>query len=138
MTPRQKKFADNYIKTGNYYQSAIQAGYSEKYASRANYLLDIVGVKEYIDSKMKKLEKPTIATAEEVLEYLTGVLRGDIKEKAVKVIDGEMVTITYEPDIKEKTKCADLLGKRYGIYLDKKEVTVNIDKGLEDFFSDDE
>lgn len=33
LTPKQKNFADEYIITGNATQSAIKAGYSEKYAN---------------------------------------------------------------------------------------------------------
>lgn len=138
INPRQKKFCDEYIKTGNYYQSAIAAGYSENYASRQDYLLDIVGVKEYIEEHMQKLAKPTIATAEEVLEYLTRVARGEEKEEEAvfNATSGKVEIVGVNPPIRERTKAAELLGKRYAIFTDKQQVDVTVDKNIEDFFGD--
>ena len=52
LTPKQKAFADEYIKSGNAYQSAIKAGYSHKYANNnISKLLGNVGIKAYIDAK---------------------------------------------------------------------------------------
>ena len=140
LTPRQRKFADNYIKTANIYQSAIEAGYSENYAlKRGGYLLEIVGIKEYVEKKMEKVSKPTIATAEEVLEYLTRVARGEEKEQeAVYNSDaGKVELVDVTPALRERTKAAELLGKRYAIFTDKKEIDVNVNKNLEDFFESD-
>ena len=136
LTPKQRKFADNYIKTGNAYQSAIDAGYKHTYADRnSKYLLGIVG--EYLDRNMNRISKNTIASAEEILEYLTKVVRAEIKEKAYKTIEGEVITVELDPDIKDRTKAAELLAKRYGILIEKVEANVTINKGLEDFFGDD-
>lgn len=138
LSPRQKKFCDEYIKTGNYYQSAIAAGYSANYASRQDYLLEIVGVQEFLHKRMEKLAKPTIATADEVLEYLTRVVRGEEKERAV-ITDketGDRIEVDVTPDLKERTKAAELIGKRYAIFTDKQQVDVNVNKSLEDFFGD--
>lgn len=137
LTPQQKKFADNYIKTGNYYQSARDAGYTHNYASRADYLLDIVGVKKHIEKQMDKISKPTIASAEEILQYLTAVVRAEIKEKAYKTVEGEVIAMELDPDIKDRTKAAELLGKRYGVFIDKLDANVTIHKGLEDYLGDD-
>lgn len=139
LNPRQKRFCDEYIKTGNYYQSAIAAGYSENYASRQDYLLDIVGVRTYLDNHMKKIAKPTIATAEEVLEYLTRVARGEEKEQEAVYNSntGKVELVDVTPALRERTKAAELLGKRYAIFTDKKEIDVNVNKNLEDFFESD-
>lgn len=139
LNPRQKRFCDEYIKTGNYYQSAIAAGYSENYASRQDYLLDIVGVRTYLDNHMKKIAKPTIATAEEVLEYLTRVARGEEKEQEAVYNSntGKVELVDVTPALRERTKAAELLGKRYAIFTDKKEIDVNVNKKLEDFFESD-
>ena len=49
LTAKQRLFADEYIKSGNAMQSAIKAGYSEKYAkARSAQMLENVGIKSYI------------------------------------------------------------------------------------------
>lgn len=71
-TPQQIKFADAYIRLGVAEESALEAGYSKNYAKAQSYkLLEKVGVKKYIDQKMAELSKPAIASADEVLQYLT-------------------------------------------------------------------
>lgn len=112
LTPKQKKFADYYIETANLYQSAMKAGYSKNYAkSQAHKLLENVGIKKYIEERMEKLDKERIASADEVLEYLTKVMRGNIKDQ-----------FGLEISIQDKTKAAELLGKRYRLFTDKVEV----------------
>lgn len=57
---KQKKFADEYIISGNAYQSAINAGYSDNHAkARSRKMLENVGIKSYIEKRMKELEKET-------------------------------------------------------------------------------
>ena len=89
MTLKQQRFADEYIITGNATQSAIKAGYSSKYANtNANKLLQNTTIKNYIDVRLAKLESEKIATQEEVLQYLTSVMRGE-KTESLLVLDGE-------------------------------------------------
>ena len=78
LTNKERIFADEYVKTTNGKQSAITAGYSEKTArSKASQLLTKVNVRQYIDAVMNERSKDTIATADEVLEYLTRFVRGE-------------------------------------------------------------
>ena len=74
MNERQRRFADEYIITGNAYQSAIKAGYSEKYANNnISKLLGNVGIKAYIDDQMAELRKKNIMDAEEALSILSDI-----------------------------------------------------------------
>ncbi|MGL5972561.1 MAG: terminase large subunit [Oscillospiraceae bacterium] len=58
---KQKKFVDEYIKTGNATKAAIFAGYSENNAgNNADKLLKNTKVKEYIKEKQKSFEKEDI------------------------------------------------------------------------------
>ena len=67
---------------------------------------------------------PRIATAEEVLEYLTGVQRGEIGEKVpVTGADGVTELVEVPARIKERTRAAELLGKRYGLFTERIEVS---------------
>ncbi|NBI08267.1 terminase small subunit [Senegalia massiliensis] len=138
LSAKQKKFADLYIKLGNATQAAIEAGYSKNYAIAQGYkLLDNVGVKTYIDKKLKEIEDKQIAKAEEVLKYLTSIMRGEEKEETLKWIgEGEQAISDIEVSAKDRIKAAELIGKRYGIWKDKVEVddsiTINIKRKGED------
>lgn len=123
LTEKQKRFADEYIISGNATQSAIKAGYSSKYANtNASKLLQNTTIKSYIEERLAKLESKRIANAQEVLEYLTGVMRGDEKEE-VMTEDG----VAYrEPSVKDKLKAAELLGKRHALFTEKQEISANV------------
>lgn len=128
LTIKQTKFADEYIKTGNAYKSAINAGYSESY-SKGNVikLLENVSVKAYIDERMKKLEEEAIADQAEVLKYLTRVLRDEEREDVlVNVGNYEQEIQTMKVSAKDRIKAAELLGKRYGSWTDKVDMTLDV------------
>ena len=109
LTEKERIFADEYIKTTNATQSAIKAGYAEKSASsKGSQLLRKVKVRKYIDSVMEKRSKNTIATADEVLEYLTKVMNGEEKD-----------AFGLDASIADRTKAAELLGKRHMLFTDK-------------------
>ncbi|MFR8734734.1 MAG: terminase small subunit [Clostridium perfringens] len=131
LTPKQKAFAEYYIETGNATQSAVKAGYSKKTArviGQENLLKP--ALKSYIDEKMKELESKRIAKAEEVLEYLTRVLRGEETEQVVVTENigdfmSEAKVVDKEISAKDKIKAAELLGKRYRLFTDKIEANIN-------------
>lgn len=132
LTIKQIKFADEYIISGNAYESAVKAGYSENYAKAQTYkLLENVGVKNYIEDRLKLLEDKAIAKQEEVLKYLTSVMRGE-SESSIVVVEGcgdgfsEAKIVEKPPDEKERLKAAELLGKRYGLYTDKVDMSVEL------------
>ena len=79
---KQQKFADEYIISGNVAQSALKAGYSANYSRKqAHKLLANVGIKNYIDERLKVIESQKTATQQEIMEYLTSVMRGEKKEE---------------------------------------------------------
>ncbi|RFA36302.1 terminase small subunit [Virgibacillus dokdonensis] len=124
MTPRQQKFADEYIITGNATESAVKAGYSKKYANtNANKLLQNTTIRKYIDERLEELKSQAIADQQEVLEYLTAVLRGRAKgTELVGLGGGEQEVKMIPPSIEAKTKAAELLGKRYALWTDKQQI----------------
>lgn len=126
LTLKQKQFADEYIRTGNAYQSAINVGYSEKYAkARSHKMLENVGINQYIDDNLEIIQKESIAEADEIMRYLTRVLRAEEKEEIlVYVGDGMQEIQTIRPSAKDRIKAAELLGKRYRMWTDKHEVEV--------------
>lgn len=130
LTIKQKKFADEYIKTGNAYQSALNAGYSESY-SKGNVikLLENVSVKAYIDERLKELEEEAIADQAEILKYLTRIIRDQERDEVlVNVGNFEQEKQAIKISAKDKIKAAELLGKRYGSWTDK--VDINSTEGI--------
>ena len=143
MTPKQEKFCDEYLIDMNATQAAIRAGYSADTAySAGQRLLKNVDVKTRIQNALGEQKKSTIATAEEVMEYLTSVVRGESKSHTVVVEgcgDGVSKARQVEklPDEKEKLKAAELLGKRFALFTDKVQADVTMpvfsgDDNLED------
>ena len=96
-------------------------------AAAASRLMNKPEIKEYIDKQLSKLHNERTADAQEVLEYLTSVLRGESYSSEI-VVEGigdgcsEARTIEKPPSEKERLKAAELLGKRYGLYTDKVDV----------------
>ena len=137
MTPKQQRFCDEYLIDLNATQAAIRAGYSEKYAhTNANKLLQITTIKDFIADRMASKESKLIADQDEVLKYLTSVMRGDTQSEIV-VVEGigdgcsEARAMQKAPDEKERLKAAELLGKRYGLYTEKVEQQVDMDLNIQ-------
>ena len=130
MTDKQKRFCDEYLIDLNATQAAIRAGYSEKTANRiGTENLSKLVIKKYIEERMAEKEKKLIASQDEVLKYLTSVMRGESQSTEL-VVEGtgdgcsEARTILKEPSEKDRLKAAELLGKRYGLYTEKVELEV--------------
>lgn len=146
LNARQQRFCDEYLIDLNATQAAIRAGYSEKTAAViASENLRKPNIQEYIEKRLAEKESALIADQDEVMKYLTAVMRREMSENVV-------VTITekrsfYEPDengtMRKKTeekekpmvveiparladanKAAELLGKRYCLFTDKLQADV--------------
>lgn len=114
LTEKQKRFADEYIKSGNATQSAITAGYSKKTAKVAGHEnLTKPYLKNYIDERMRAIENNRIMTAKEAVEFLTSVVRGDVKETVVIGTPMGAEEVEKEPDVKTRISAAKEILKRY-------------------------
>lgn len=133
MTAKQRIFCEEYLIDLNATQAAIRAGYSKKTA----YSIGVENLrkpelKKYIDERMAEKQSALIADQDEVLRYLTAVMRGESRSSVVVVEStGDFTSAAREmekaPDEKEKLKAAELLGKRYGIYTERTEQAVDMD-----------
>ena len=122
LTEKERIFADEYIKTTNATQSAIKAGYAENSASvTGSKMLRKPKVRQYIDAVMNERSKNTIATADEVLEYLTKVMNGEEKD-----------AFGLDASIADRTKAAELLGKRHMLFTDKVKLDAEIEIDISD------
>lgn len=110
LTPKQKAFADYFIETGNQTEAARRAGYKQPHV-QGNQNLDKLSVKAYIDKRMKEIESKRVATGDEVLQYLTKVMRGEEKDQ-----------FDLDASLQDRTKAAELLGKRYRLFTEKVEI----------------
>ena len=151
LTPKQQRFADEYIKEPNATQAAKKAGYSENSAEAIGFEnLRKPKIAEYIKKRMEKVEKKLIADADEVLETLTRTLRREATEHIVVTVksrrvytddEGNKVTEDVEiPQVveipamlKDVNKSAELIGKRWKIFdrlleddESEKAITINI------------
>jgi len=125
LTPKQKRFAKEWVIDSNNTQAAIRAGYSERTAAaQGARLLINVNVQKYIAELMAAKDKELIASQDEVLIYLTSVLRGESISETI-IVEGSGMgcssarRIDKAPDEKEKLKAAELLGKKYNLFTDK-------------------
>lgn len=121
ITPKQQRFCDEYLKDANATQAAIRAGYSPHSAKQIGQEnLSKPYLRAYIDEHMAALHQSAIADAEEVLRYLTSVVRGETTSHVLALVgEGRQEVIEKHPDERERTKAAELLARRYGLLTDK-------------------
>lgn len=144
LTAKQQRFCDEYLIDLNATQAAIRAGYSRKTANRiGTENLSKLVIREYIENRMAEKEAALIANQDEVLKYLTSVLRGQSKSTEI-VIEGlgdgstKARKMEKEPSEKDKLKAAELLGKRYGLYTEKVEEKVDMELNVTIDYGDEE
>lgn len=123
MTDKQKRFADEYLIDCNAtraYMAAYPATKKESTAAAAGAkLVRNCKVKKYIAEQMEELKTEKVADAQEVIEFLSSVLRGEEDDYVLKFIDGDQRITEMPPNIKDRIKAAELLAKRYGLLTDK-------------------
>lgn len=100
LTPKQKAFADEYLICGNATEAARKAGYKQPHV-QGSQNLGKLSVSEYIEERQKQIEDSRIATIDEVMQYLTSVMRGEIKDQ-----------FDLEAPLAERTKAAQEILKR--------------------------
>ena len=136
MKDRQRRFADEYLIDLNAEAAAVRAGYSPRYARGNAYkLVAKSGINEYIEKRMAEKESELIADQNEVLRYLTAVMRGESTSEEIIVEgigDGRSKARKLEktPSEKDRLKAAELIGKRYGLFTDKIETDVDMDLNI--------
>lgn len=133
LTAKQQRFCDEYLVDLDGTKAAIRAGYSAKTASViASENLRKPNIREYIDQRMAEKEASLIAGQDEVMRYLTSVLRGESQSEIVVVESiGDYLTearkLKKAPDEKERLKAAELLGKAHMLFTDKVQQDIDMD-----------
>jgi len=137
LTEKQQRFIDEYMKDLNATKAAIRAGYSEKGAnSIGGENARKPHIKAAIDKRLAEIKTVNVASAQEVEEYLTRVMRGDSNAEIV-IVEGQGEGVSSArrmqkaPDEKERLKAAELLAKRHGLL----ETKLKLDGALPVFFT---
>ncbi|HGQ2848713.1 TPA: terminase small subunit [Streptococcus pneumoniae] len=127
LTVKQQAFADFYIELGNATEAYLKAYPNVKKEATAraagSRMLTNVSVKSYIDGRMEELKSQKVADQQEILELLTAIARGETTSATLRGIGEGAQTIDEDmpPTTAERIKAAELLGKRYRMWVDKVE-----------------
>lgn len=122
LTPKQQKFIDLYVMTGNASQSALEAGYKSN--NSGVQLLKRFG--NYIDIRKKEVANDRIADTQEIMEILTRIARGEEKD-----------AFGLDTNNQDKLRALELLGKANQLYVDKVKTDLTTDITV-NLVSDDE
>lgn len=146
LNPRQLAFADEYIITGNATQSAIKAGYSEKYANtNASKLLQNTTIKSYIEKKIKEIQVNKHLSMEEALAITASIAKGEPQRFEVikrdpftnEVIEREISE--YSAGFKERNQALEHYYKINAAFVDKQKVEVTeVPTFIDDIGSEDD
>lgn len=128
LTPKQKAFADYYLETGNAFDSYRRAYNCTEGTARVEGFRNLEKplIRAYIDNHMAQVDNKRIASAEEVLQYLTSVVRGEVTEQKILFSKEGSEIAELGASVNDRNKAAELLGKRYALFTDKKQLEGNI------------
>ena len=111
LTAQEAKFIEVYV-SGSTQTQAYREAYNEtdsvKIAAGARKVIRKPYILEEIKCRMSQAKTESIATMQEIMEYYTGVMRGDVKD-----------AFGLEASLSERTKCAMELAKRMSILEDR-------------------
>jgi phage terminase small subunit len=133
LSPKQSRFAKEYLIDLNATQAAIRAGYSPKTANeQACRLLAKVSIQEAVANGQRKIEQKLDITAEWVLKNLKEVAQRCMQHVPVMVFDREekrRVQATnedgegvYEFDSSGANRSLELIGKHLGMFIDRTQI----------------
>ena len=130
LTAKQEKFVRNLIK-GMSQREAYKNSYDAE--NMSDEAIDVEACRLFKDTKIAlryrelqdRLDKATIMTAQERLEYLTGIILDIEREKISVVVEGEVVETEQPADLNVKLKAIDIMNKMQGEYVQKIEADVN-------------
>ena len=146
LTPREKRFVEEYLIDMNAHGASVRAGYTKKQKHQGTVLMKRPHIKMAISEAMKEREERTKITQDDVVQELARIAFFDIgnlyddnnnfkglnrlnknQRKYVKVSKyptqyGERTTVDAV-DNRDKLKALELLGKHFGMFQDKLHVT---------------
>ena len=141
LNQRQKMFASEYLKTGNVYQSAIFAGYSDAYAkTTASKLLENASIKTFIQTETETMHDENILSAKEALSILSDIARGKRLEEVLMMnpVTGEVDRVKKKADNNTVIKAIAEILKRYPTAKQAEKLELEIEKLKSQIGMDDE
>ena len=139
LTPRQKKFTEEYLIDLNATKAALRAGYSAKTSDKIGYqLLEKTRVKEALERAIRKREQRTEITQDMVVAQLAKIAfadirgivtweNGELRMRPSDDVDGTTIAEVTQTAVKlnDRMKALELLGKHLGMFKDKMDVSIN-------------
>ena len=131
LNERQKRFVDYYLQSSNATDSARKAGYSVKNAMQIGCeLLRNPKIQTALNTRLAEMESERLAETQEILEYLTSVMRGQTEEEVVVNVGvGKGFTqaqkVQAKVGAKERLKAAEMLAKVKGMFINKNELEIS-------------
>ena len=124
LTPKQKRFCEEYLKSGNATEAAKKAGYKEKSCRAiATENLSKPAISAYIKRRMDEQDAALVADSNEILKFYTSVMRGEIKDQ-----------FGLDASLSDRLKAGDSLMKRYAAASDRNRTTMEkLDSMLKEF-----
>lgn len=146
LNPKQQAFADEYIITGNAYQSALKAGYKENYAKNAQEKLVEKGgkVTNYIKNQLKEMQNERHLTMDEALAITASIARGEPQKFVSRQYDEsgkleEEQISEYSASFKERNQALEHYYKINAAFVDKQKVEVTeVPMFIDDISGDDD
>lgn len=141
LTDKRKRFADEYLINADA-TAAYKAAYPRvtkdaTAASAGSRLLNLPEVRAYIDERLESISTEKIAKADEVMQYLTAVMRGEYKEEVLRGEGmGEQTISDIDVSARDRIKAAELIGKRYGLWTDRVDLQGDLTLVFEDDYGD--
>lgn len=124
LTPRQEKFIEEFLQTGNATSAYVAAygGKSDSARAKSSALLRNANVQERLKELQAEMASEKIAAAQELQEKLTAIIRSEITEEVI-LASGER--LRRQVAIRDVLKAIELLLKVQGAFVIKQEVSVN-------------
>ncbi len=143
LTEKQKRFADCMVKYDNATKAYHEAGYSAKSDKVAGVeghkLLKKPKIKEYINKRLEEMANERVADAQEVLQFYTSIMRGEVDEEVLRGVgEGEQTIDRMEVNGANRLKAADALAKRYGLFKDNINLEGDMSLNIEIDYGDDD
>lgn len=136
LTLKQRKFVDEYIISGNASDAARKAGYSPRTAFRSGQEnMQKPAVLAEIKRRMAEIESHKIMDMTEAMQELTAIARGETTDEQLDNMGNKH---QLKANSTARLRAIELIGKRYSAWVDRKEVSgdLNIDIGVGDYDED--
>lgn len=136
LTLKQRKFVDEYIISGNASDAARKAGYSPRTAFRSGQEnMQKPAVLAEIKRRMTEIESHKIMDMTEAMQELTAIARGETTDEQLDNMGNKH---QLKANSTARLRAIELIGKRYSAWVDRKEISgdLNIDIGVGDYDED--